>query len=292
MFIDFLIRVFKENKKNEAIVWKDKTFSYNWLLERNKYWKKEIKSKGIERGSIAIVEADFSPNSVALLLALIEHGCIFVPITTAVAAKRDEFINIAEGEILFKIDKNDKVTISKSKCNSNHEIYQRLKETGHPGLVLFSSGSTGESKASVHDITSILEKFKVRRHTLRAITFLLYDHIGGFNTLLYILSNAGLIVTVSNRNPDNVLKVIEKYKVELLPTSPTFINLILLSEAYTRYDISSLKNVTYGTEPMPESTLKRFNHLFPAAGHPSCVFKISFTDLNKITKGSIKELAE
>jgi len=134
---------------------------------------------------------------------------------------------------------------------------------GHPGLVLFSSGSTGKSKASVHDVTGILEKFKVKRHRLRTITFLLYDHIGGFNTLLYTLSNAGLIVTLRDRSPDSVLSAVEKHRVELLPTSPTFINLILLSEAYKRHDISSLKIVTYGTEPMPESTLKRFNHLFP-----------------------------
>ena len=111
---------------------------------------------------------------------------------------------------------------------------------------------------------SNLEKFKVPRHKLRTITFLLYDHIGGFNTLLYTLSNGGLIVTVSDRNPDGVLKAVEKHKVELLPTSPTFINLILLSEAYKRYNISSLKTVTYGTEPMPENTLKIFNHLLEA----------------------------
>ena len=89
MFIDFLIDVFTENKENEAIVWKDKVFTYEWLLERNKYWKEEIRSEGIKRGTIAIVEADFSPNSVALLLALIEHGCVFVPITASVASKRD-----------------------------------------------------------------------------------------------------------------------------------------------------------------------------------------------------------
>jgi len=56
---------------------------------------------------------------------------------------------------------------------------------------------------------------------------------------------------------------VEKYEVELLPTSPTFINLILLSEAYKRYKVDSLRTVTYGTEPMPESTLKRFHDLFP-----------------------------
>ena len=263
MFIDFLLKEFEEKSQNEAIVWRNKIFDYQWLLERYKYWDEKIISEGIEKGSITIVEADFSPDSVALLLALIENGCVLVPITASVVSKRDEFIKIAEGEVFFKIDKKDKVTISKLKCNSKNEVYQKLKETGHPGLVLFSSGSSGKSKASVHDITPFLEKYKVRKQTLRTITFLLYDHIGGFNTLFYTLSNTGLIVTVSDRSPYGVLKAIEKYKVELLPTSPTFINLILLSEAYKSHDISSLKTVTYGTEPMPESTLKRFKKLFP-----------------------------
>jgi Cys-tRNA(Pro) deacylase len=41
-----------------------------------------------------------------------------------------------------------------------------------------------------------------------------------------------------------------------------------------------------------DNSLKRFNALFAAAGHPNCVFKISFIDLQKITKGSIKEITE
>jgi len=115
----------------------------------------------------------------------------------------------------------------------------------------------------VHDLAGILEKFKTPRHSRRAISFLLYDHIGGVNTMLYVLSNAGCMVTVQERNPDAVLAAIERHRVELLPTSPTFLNLVLLSEAYRRHDLSTLKTVTYGTEPMPESTLKRFHELFP-----------------------------
>ena len=46
------------------------------------------------------------------------------------------------------------------------------------------------------------------------------------------------------------------------------------------------------TSILIDSSLERFNYLFAAAGHPNCVFKISFKDLNKITKGSIKELIE
>ena len=57
-----------------------------------------------------------------------------------------------------------------------------------------------------------------------------------------MLSNAGLIVTVQERNPNYVLKN-SKYKVELLPTSPTFLNLVLISEEYKNFNLSSLKRL-------------------------------------------------
>jgi acyl-coenzyme A synthetase/AMP-(fatty) acid ligase len=57
--------------------------------------------------------------------------------------------------------------------------------------------------------------------------------------------------------------MIERYKAELLPTSPTFLNLLLLNKMYEKYDLSSLKIITYGTEPMPESTLEYLRRIFP-----------------------------
>ena len=41
-----------------------------------------------------------------------------------------------------------------------------------------------------------------------------------------------------------------------------------------------------------DNSLERFNFLFAAAGHPNCVFKINFKDLQKITNGSVKEITE
>ena len=41
-----------------------------------------------------------------------------------------------------------------------------------------------------------------------------------------------------------------------------------------------------------DNSLERFNFLFAAAGHPNCVLRINFTDLQKITNGSIKEIIE
>ena len=41
-----------------------------------------------------------------------------------------------------------------------------------------------------------------------------------------------------------------------------------------------------------DKSLERFVDLYAAAGHPNCVFKINFNDLQKITNGLIKEISE
>ena len=261
--IEFLLNIFQQNKKDDAIIWRDQAFSYEWLYDRVQHWLDELSNQNIVSGSVVILEADFSPNAIALFLALIEHNCILVPLTSSIESKKMEFTEIAQAEVRISIDGSDSVRFARLQHRMTHELYSVLRARQHPGLVLFSSGSAGGSKAALHDMTGILEKFKLRRSKQRTITFLLYDHIGGVNTMLYTLSNGGCMVTVRDRTPEKVLEAVEKYRVELLPTSPTFINMILLSEAYKHHDLSSLKTITYGTEPMPESTLKRFHELLP-----------------------------
>ncbi len=263
MHIDFLLDVFRANQVKDAVVWRGRTFSYAGMLDAVSRWKEYLAAEGVAAGSVVSLEADFSPNSIALLLALVERGCVIVPLTPSVEAKKPEFREIAQVEATISLDKDDQVCTHQTLTPANHELLLRLRATGRPGLVLFSSGSTGKSKAAVHDFVPLLEKFSVPRHSFRTLTFLLFDHIGGINTLLYTLANAGCLVAVQDRSPDSVCEAIEKHKVQLLPTSPTFINLLLISEAYKHHDLSSLEMVTYGTEVMPESTLTRFHQLFP-----------------------------
>ena len=41
-----------------------------------------------------------------------------------------------------------------------------------------------------------------------------------------------------------------------------------------------------------DNSLERFDSLYAAAGHPNCVFKIDYFNLQKITQGLIKEISE
>lgn len=263
MHVDFLLERFRAAGNAPAIVWRDQVVNYSWLADETTRMQGLLAERGVPAGAVAGVEADFSPRAVALLLALIQRGAILVPLTTSVEEKKPEFRAVAEVEYRVVLDTNETLQIEPTGVQAAHELIVGLKKAGHPGLILFSSGSTGKSKAALHDIVPMLEKFTVQRHTLRTITFLLFDHIGGFNTLLYNLSNAGCIVTLQDRQPETVCRAIAQHKVQLLPTSPTFLNLMLVSEAWKHHDMSSLETVTYGTEVMPQSTLDRFVAAFP-----------------------------
>ena len=62
----------------------------------------------------------------------------------------------------------------------------------------------------------------------------------------------------------------------------------------TGYTIGGVSPVGHinETKILIDISLERFKDLYAAAGHPNCVFKIDFKNLQKITNGEIKELIE
>jgi len=263
MSIDWLLGRMAQWKEDRAIAWSDEVITYGGILEEVARWEGRLGAYGLLPGNVVALTADYTPKACALLLALVQRDMVVVPLTHDVRVHWEEFFSIAQVEAIIAPDRENGHEVTLRSERAAHPLIMQLRQAGNPGLVLFSSGSTGKSKAALHNFTSLLEKYKLPRHRMTTLTFLLLDHIGGINTLFYTFANGGTVISVRSRNPDLVCQAIQKYRVELLPTSPTFLSLLLISEAYTRYDLSSLKLITYGTEVMPESTLKRLHRVLP-----------------------------
>lgn len=260
--VTIFLNNFKLFGDNIALIWHNIPFSYAHLLNRINYWRDNLND--IKTGTVVGLEGDFSPESIAILFVLIDKNAIVVPLDINHKTKNETKYEIAQLEILIRI--NNEGDIEFVKTNNSTEknaFYKLLIERNSPGLLLFTSGSSGEPKAALHDFSKLLDKFKVKRKALRTINFLLFDHWGGLNTLFHILSNGGTVVILENRTPDHVCELIEKYNVELLPASPTFLNMLILSRAYEKWNLESLKIISYGAEPMPESLLNLLNTKFP-----------------------------
>jgi len=62
----------------------------------------------------------------------------------------------------------------------------------------------------------------------------------------------------------------------------------------TGYTIGGVSPIGHlnNLEILIDNSLERFNRLFAAAGHPNCVFKINFRNIQKITNGKVKDIIE
>ena len=63
---------------------------------------------------------------------------------------------------------------------------------------------------------------------------------------------------------------------------------------HTGYTIGGVSPIGHlkKIEIIIDNSLERFNELFAAAGHPNCVFKINFNDIQKITNGKFEDIIE
>ncbi|CAM2011342.1 ANL family adenylate-forming protein [Acanthopleuribacter pedis] len=234
-----------------------------------------------------------------LLLALLRRGNIAVPLPADGRETRAERLTEACADWLFT--RADEAGLQRLTPRDKPSLIKDLQETGQAGLIVFSSGTGGKVKAALHRFDRLVDRYGDKpigdkpigdkpigdkpigdkpigdkpigdkligdrtnqRPGLRTPAFLKLDHIGGLDTLFRLLHGGGTLILGCPRTPEAVCRLIETHRVTLLPTTATFLNMILISRADRNHDLSSLRLIAYGSEPMPPALLEQARRRLP-----------------------------
>ena len=216
-----------------------RAWTYAEFLELIEQAAARLPNKG---AAVITVETTTTIEGLATLLAIAESGHIALPLP-------------------LELPEQERTKMAEVAASSG--LYNQLEGSG---LVLFSSGTSGEPKGMLHNFDTLIDRYKsVRPRNDRCLLLLLIDHIGGLDTAFRCLFAGSTLVIPDSRTPDAAGIAIETLKVNVLPASPTFLNLMLLAQTHEKHDLSSVEIVAYGAEAMPQSVLARLSQTFPKA---------------------------
>jgi acyl-CoA synthetase (AMP-forming)/AMP-acid ligase II len=236
--------------------------SYSQLLLDVRETKEQLQQAGIGTGTVVIISGASNAQLFSKILAVMHIGAIAVPLTELSPISISVAIEIAQGEYQLSTDSAEVVKLPDAK-SLPYPLIQSLRLEKIGGLILFSSGSTGVPKAILYDSETVLEKFKAIRQPIKALLFLMMDHFGGLNTIFSITSCGGQAISLTDRSVETVCSAVERHQVKVLPVTPSFIRLLMISGAHKRFDLKSIEKITFGTEPMTQSTLDQLRQEFP-----------------------------
>jgi len=255
-----------KNYKGEVLVDQFGAYSFDTLVNQIEEYQ-ELLAKRFRKNDKVLIHSDYTFKSISLLICLSDLNINIIPLVKTTDTEYQEKVQAVEPNWILSFDGNNNLELDQPNTSllDDNDSFNQVTSKGDTGIVLFSSGTTGKPKVMIQNFTDLIKSIAVprRQKSLRFIILLMFDHIGGLNTLLNCLISGTPFVIPVDRNPSTIISLIDTHGVNILPTTPTFLNLMLMDESFSSSKFNSVKLITYGTERMSESLLSKINTFLP-----------------------------
>ena len=154
-----------------------------------------------------------------------------------------------------------------AKASSEEPIWSSSIGNDDPIFILYTGGTTGESKGALHSHKSVFMGMLNQTVAERIVPSDVYMLTGQMYHIPIVLAmnylQHGCPLVLINFEPKLALEVIQKERVSAFLGITTMLNWMMAVEGFEDYDLSSLRNIQYGGGPMPSTVVRAALNAFP-----------------------------
>jgi acyl-CoA synthetase (AMP-forming)/AMP-acid ligase II len=280
----------------EALVGSGKRYTFMEMALRSNRIANILSGLGLQRGDSVAVMSVNSPDFVNVYYGAAKLGITFVPLNyRAKAEELTYMLNTSGAAVVFVSERylplleQIKPTLETVKhyitmdtrvagmenlddlveAASDDESWVEIEDSD-PTIVIFSSGTTGLPKGvvlSYLDLTAYVTNTmnpadpEVHEKTLVSAPFF---HIAGATTMMSSVWGGRTLVILPQFTPESWLEAVQNEGATHSFVVPTMLKRIMEAPDFDKYDLSSLRLITYGAAPMPYEVVSRAVDVFDA----------------------------
>ncbi len=280
--------------KQAAILFGDKTITYEELMKMANKVANILKSLGVEAQDRVGIRMTNTPDAVAINFGIQKVGAIPVPVSPLWAKEEIEFtLNNAEfaaffvsAPLLAAVEAGQKdfqfptkiIVVGgkpdEVKAKGYYDFAEEFAKAADTfenvklspddiGVILYTSGTTGQPKGCVHFVKEVI----IESHLVNKYVWKLkpgevlggsapVSFAAGYGTFCLVPFAAGATISLLPKfTPDDMMATIQKHKVNVVTGLPTAYRKLLEMPNFNDYDLSSVRMYTSGGDALTGKTL-------------------------------------
>lgn len=280
-----------------AIVFEGERYSYAQLKERVNRLADSLNQLGLEKGERVAIFNVNTNEYIEACLATIKLGGIFVPLNFRLRQKElEHLLNRAEPKVLLVGERyfdllnelrpripSVKYLIAIDGRSAGMLSYDELMASGSPAektfaemkeediaILMFTAGTTGLPKGVPQDhnayvsyvLTNVNPPDPEAPVESNLLSMPLY-HVAGMQAVMAAIYGGRTLVLERQFDVKEWFEIAQREKVTRIMVVPTMLKRIVEYPDFEKYDLSSIRVITYGAAACPYEVLKKTIERFP-----------------------------